>query len=100
MYKTAKALALLFAVVPVVIYSIFFLRSAFSGEICVVGACFSTRDPMPLYLTFGALFFTAIGTISTMILGWRSEKRQALESRLKVAQLELELAKARGEVKN
>jgi hypothetical protein len=32
-----------------------------------------------------------------VILGWRSERRQAAESRLRVAQLELELARARAD---
>jgi hypothetical protein len=37
----------------------------------------------------------AIGTSSTMLLGWRAEKRQSEEFKLKIQQLERELAKSK-----
>ena len=46
-------------------------------------------------VSFLALVISALGTASTIMLGWRSERRQAQESRLKIAQLELQLAEAR-----
>jgi ABC-type Fe3+ transport system permease subunit len=36
-----------------------------------------------------------LGTASTILLGWRSDRRQAKESKLKMEQLELQLADAR-----
>lgn len=41
-----------------------------------------------------ALVFTAIGTVSTMIIAWRAERRNAEESKLKMEQLKLQLAEA------
>ena len=52
---------------------------------------------MVLSCVLGALLFTGLGTVSSVILGWRSERRQAAESRLRVAQLELELARTRAD---
>jgi cytochrome c biogenesis factor len=37
------------------------------------------------------LVFTALGTVSTLILGWRNEKRIIKETKLKIEKLELEL---------
>jgi hypothetical protein len=36
-----------------------------------------------------------IGSASTIILGWRSDRRQSAEFKLKIEQLELQLAEAR-----
>jgi L-asparagine transporter-like permease len=36
-----------------------------------------------------------IGSASTIILGWRADRRQSAEFRLKIEQLELQLAEAR-----
>ena len=60
--------------------------------------CLTTQSNAGLLLGLAALCFTGLGTISSVILGWRSERRQAAESRLRVAQLELELARARADV--
>jgi hypothetical protein len=59
--------------------------------------CLTVQSNAGLLLGLGALLFTGLGTISSVILGWRSERRQAAESRLRVAQLELELARARAD---
>ncbi len=42
-----------------------------------------------------AVCVTTVGTASTVILGWRNERRQSAEFRLKIEQLELQLAEAR-----
>ena len=44
-------------------------------------------------ISFLALVVSAIGTTSSMLLGWRAERRLAEESKLKIQQLERELAK-------
>ena len=48
-----------------------------------------------LIVSFGTLLITAVGTASTVLLGWRNEKRQSAEFQLRIQQLEIELAKAR-----
>ena len=42
------------------------------------------------------LVMAMIGTASIIILGWRSDRRQSEEFKLKIRQLELELAETRG----
>jgi hypothetical protein len=59
------------------------------------GRQFISLDWIPmaaLVTSFLAFVVSGIGTASTVILGWRSERR---ESKLKIAQLELQLAEAR-----
>jgi membrane-bound ClpP family serine protease len=41
------------------------------------------------------LLIAMIGTTSTIILSWRADRRQSEEFKLKIQQLELELAEAR-----
>jgi len=41
------------------------------------------------------MFISALGTASTVLLGWRSERRQQIEFGMKVKQLEKQLAEAR-----
>jgi hypothetical protein len=41
------------------------------------------------------LIVSTLGTASSVILGWRGERRQAAEWKLKIQQLELELAAAK-----
>jgi uncharacterized protein YacL len=43
-----------------------------------------------------SLVVSTIGTIAMIIFGWRAEVRQAREFKLRIAQLETELAKPRG----
>ena len=59
--------------------------------------CLTTQSNAGLLLGLAALCFTGLGTISSVLLGWRSERRQAAESRLRIAQLELQVAQARAE---
>jgi hypothetical protein len=44
-----------------------------------------------------ALIVTALGTASTVMLGWRDDKRQTAETKLKIEQLERQLAEAKAE---
>jgi hypothetical protein len=53
---------------------------------------------LPLYAVFvsaGALLVSGIGTASSIILGWRNERRQQRESQLRIEQLEAQLTQAR-----
>jgi hypothetical protein len=50
---------------------------------------------LTVLVSFLALVISSLGTASTIMLGWRSERRQAEESRLKIEQLELQLADVR-----
>jgi hypothetical protein len=52
------------------------------------------------YLSLAALCISAVGTVSTVILGWRNERRQSAEFKLKIEQLELQLAQARESAAN
>jgi hypothetical protein len=53
----------------------------------------------PAVITAGVsvltLIVTAIGATSTILLGWRSERRQSDEFKLKIQQLELQLAETK-----
>jgi hypothetical protein len=49
-------------------------------------------NPLAGIISVLTLLVSAIGTASTIVLGWRAERRQAAESQLKVRQLELDLA--------
>jgi hypothetical protein len=40
---------------------------------------------------------SAIGTASTVVLSWRKERREAVEYRLKIEHLELQLVRLRGQ---
>lgn len=46
-------------------------------------------------ISVAAFVVSSVGTASAVILGWRCERRQAAESKLKIEQLELQLAEAR-----
>ena len=57
------------------------------------------RADLTFILGLLALCFTGLGTISSVVLGWRTERRQAAESKLRIEQLEIQLAQARAETK-
>jgi hypothetical protein len=42
-----------------------------------------------------SMLVALIGTSSTILLGWRAERRQSAEYKLKIEQLELQIAEAR-----
>jgi hypothetical protein len=46
-------------------------------------------------ISLGTLFVSMIGTTSTILLGWRADRRQSDEFKLKIEQLELQLREAR-----
>jgi hypothetical protein len=57
----------------------------------------ATENIAILTITISSLsmLVALIGTSSTIMLGWRAERRQSAEFKLKIEQLELELAQAR-----
>ena len=100
-FRLAIAFALAFVIVLALIFAY-----AIQGAAPQAGPPLPGPTPAPapppssssaLLLGLGALCFTGIGTISSVILGWRSERRQAAESRLRVAQLEMQLAQAKAD---
>jgi hypothetical protein len=42
-----------------------------------------------------AFFISAIGSAATVMIGWKAERRQAEETKLKIAQLELQVSELR-----
>jgi H+/gluconate symporter-like permease len=48
-----------------------------------------------LLVSIAAFVVSFVGTVSTLVLGWRAERREAVESRLRIAQLEKQAADAR-----
>lgn len=50
-----------------------------------------------LILSAATFILSAVGTASTVLLGWRNDRRQSREFGLKIEQLEMQLANARGE---
>lgn len=56
------------------------------------------KSPLKVVLAFVPLvtaFFSAIGTVFSVVLGWRSDRRSNTELKMKIAQLEQNLAKPR-----
>lgn len=43
-------------------------------------------------VAFSAMIVTAIGTLSTLIIAWRNERRSKIETDLRIQKLELEIA--------
>src|SRR5437868_5859953 len=50
---------------------------------------------LALGISFVALLVTMTGTTSTILLGWRADKRQSREYELRIAQLQAELHKSK-----
>lgn len=50
---------------------------------------------LAILVSFLVFTVSAVGAASTIVLGWRSERRQAQEFKLKIEHLELQLAEAR-----
>lgn len=58
----------------------------------------SSADIFPLLVLLVSIFtavITAIGTVSSVIMAWRGDKRSAKELELKIAQLQLQLEEAK-----
>ena len=51
--------------------------------------------PDALTISFAAMVITGLGTASTVILGWRSERRQSAQFRMTIEQLEIQLTQLR-----
>lgn len=60
-----------------------------------VGRVFSSISDVPTLLTVFTAIVSAIGTVSSTILAWRSDRRDARDKELRIAQLERELEAAR-----
>lgn len=99
-YRAARGFAWTFLISFVAMLLLAVLSSVLGGGRAAPGggsALAPTLD-IPAYalvVSICAFFVSAFGTASTVILGWRNERRQAAESRLKIEQLELQLAEAR-----
>jgi hypothetical protein len=50
---------------------------------------------LPIVISLGTLIVSMVGTTSTVLLGWRSDHRDAKEFKFKIEQLEVQLAEAR-----
>lgn len=64
---------------------------------------FSTDDILPLLVFLVSAFtalISAIGSISAVIIAWRSDKRSSKELELKIAQLQLQLEEAKRREEN
>jgi hypothetical protein len=57
-------------------------------------------DSITVWVSVCTAVISAIGTISTIILAWRSDRRDAREKELKIAQLERELEAAKEQPAN
>ena len=53
-------------------------------------------SPLLLWIPAITCVTTAIGTFSAIALAWRADRRNAIEQALKIAQLERDLAEAKG----
>jgi hypothetical protein len=98
-YRAARGFAWTFlgSAVATLLLSVFsFMLSGAQSAVPTAPATLVSDIPAyALVVSIGAFFVSAFGTASTVILGWRNERRQAAESRLKIEQLELQLAEAR-----
>jgi hypothetical protein len=91
-YKTARVFAVLlviFFILLVFSYS-YFLSSLHLGptedSVFIAG--------LTAVVSLVGMIVTMIGTASTILIGWRAERRQSEESRLRIKQLELQLQAA------
>jgi len=110
-YRTAWILAGVFAVSTLIFFGWFSLGAPMATPAPVVTAssqgATSARNPVPdeqngqtsalivPFVSLGTMLLTAIGTTSTVLLGWRSERRANREFTLKIQQLEVQMAQIR-----
>lgn len=67
----------------------------FSIAFFIWGRDFYTTSDAATWTAITAVIVSAVGTVSTTLLAWRKDRREARETELKVAQLEQELAAAK-----
>ncbi|HEV7858467.1 MAG TPA: hypothetical protein VGO91_07545 [Pyrinomonadaceae bacterium] len=60
-----------------------------------VGGVFNLASDVPILVSVLTAIVSAVGTISTIILAWRNDRRDVREKEVKIAQLEQELAAIR-----
>jgi len=110
-YRASWILAGVFAVSTLVFFVWFSLGARDASPAPVVTAssqgATSARSPAPdeqsqqmsalivPFVSLGTMLLTAIGTTSTVVLGWRSERRANREFTLKIEQLEVQMAQIR-----
>jgi hypothetical protein len=61
------------------------------GGPSILSIIMSVAPLLTVLISFFTLVVSAIGTTSTILLGWRAERRQSEEFKLKIKQLELQL---------
>ncbi len=87
-YKLARvsaiALPIFFILFLVLVVVSLFQEGQASVEPALLG-------PIGLLITFFGTIVTMVGTVSTVLIGWRNEKRQAREAELRIKQLQLQL---------
>jgi hypothetical protein len=74
--------------------AVLFAQAA-TQTISIIGAVSRDRLSRPLRYHECPFIVSSFGTASTIMLGWRAERRQSQEFRLKIEQLELQLVEAR-----
>jgi hypothetical protein len=95
-YKLARgfAIAFLLSFVPLIALGAIFAVKLHGGGIEV-----SNKDNLITSITtimsLVAMIVSAVGTTSTVLIGWRSEHRQSEEFKIKIKQLELQLEEAK-----
>jgi hypothetical protein len=83
--------ALIFGGIFILSSAILFTPEYFSGG----PPASLTPDPIITWLPVLTAIISAIGTISAVLLAWRSDRRNAREQALKIAQLEQQLEAAK-----
>jgi hypothetical protein len=88
-YKLARACSLLL-ILSLIVFAISILPDIWPGVTPI-----AEHTNVVLIISSFAFVLTAIGTASTVLLGWHADRRQSDEFRLKIEQLELQLKEAR-----
>jgi hypothetical protein len=91
-YKTARVFAVLLVIFFILWMSsfLYFVLSLHLGP--TEDSVFITG--LTAVVSLVGMIVTIIGTASTILIGWRAERRQSEESRLRIKQLELQLQAA------
>jgi hypothetical protein len=84
-----------FAILGLVAVPVSLIGSMIATVLPVGGETINAIGAITLSISFLTLLVTVIATSSSILLGWRADRRQSVEYKLKIEQLELQLVEAR-----
>src|SRR5262245_55233963 len=91
----AFGLAKVFAWLGLIALPLILIGNALALSLPAGGADINTIGMLMASISVLTLIVGMVGTASTVLLGWRADRRQSEEFKLKIEQLEFQLAEAR-----